>query len=67
MVKVERRQPVAIRKKTDKIDIHLWIEEGHLAILDRLAREYKISRAAVIAELLEDYNRTHPTKEKTND
>ena len=54
---------MAIRKKTDKIDIHLWIEEGHLAILDRLAREYKISRAAVIAELLEDYNRTHPTKE----
>lgn len=67
MVKVERRQSVAIRKKTDKIDIHLWIEEGHLAILDRLAKEYKISRAAVIAELLEDYSLTHPTKEETND
>lgn len=44
-------------KKTAKIDIHLWLEEKHLAILDALARQYQMSRAAVIAQLLEDYER----------
>jgi len=52
-----------LKPKTPKIDIHLWIEEKHLAILDQLARQYQMSRAGVIAELIEDYHRKHQTKE----
>jgi hypothetical protein len=49
-------------KKTAKIDVHIWLEEKHLAVLDRIASQYTMSRAAVIAQLLEDYQHTKETK-----
>lgn len=46
------------RKKTPKVDIHIWIEEGHLATLDQISRDYGTSRGGAIAALLEDYERS---------
>jgi predicted nucleic acid-binding protein len=64
MVKGRKETDMPFVKKTAKIDVHIWLEEKHLAILDRIASEYVISRAAVMAQLLEDYENTH--KEKTD-
>lgn len=50
------------RKKTPKVDIHIWIEEGHLATLDQISRDYGTSRGGAIAALLEDYERNKDTK-----
>lgn len=52
------------RKKSPKIDIHLWIEQDHLEALDRISREYGISRGAAIAALIEDYEEKQETKDE---
>lgn len=53
----------AFRKKGDRVDIHIWLEERHAAILDAIAKEYRISRAQVVAGLLDDYEEKPKTKE----
>ena len=42
-------------KQGDRVDIHIWLSERHVAVLDRLARQFELSRAKVIAGLIYDY------------
>lgn len=46
-------------KKTSKVDIHLWLEEEHVALIDDIARRYGMSRAAVITQFIKDYATNH--------
>lgn len=63
MVKAERGDDMPFVKKTSKIDIHLWLEEKHVEVIDDLARRYGMSRAAVIAQFIEDYATNHKDPE----
>ena len=51
------------RRKGDRVDIHIWLDERHRATLDAISREYGISRAQVVAGLLEEYEQRPKTKE----
>lgn len=55
----------AFRKKEDRVDIHIWLEVRHVATIDALARTYNLSRAQIIAGLIEEYEERMKSKEKT--
>lgn len=44
-----------LERTGDRVDIHIWLPERHVAVLDRLAKQFDMSRAKVIAGLLDDY------------
>lgn len=47
------------KKKSDRIDIHIWLPEDSVTILDAICKKYEMSRAAVISGLLEEYAANH--------
>ena len=55
------------KKKGDRIDIHIWLPEEEVAILDSICKEYEMSRAAVIAGLLQEYRNNHNHEGEQND
>lgn len=55
------------KKKTDRVDIHIWLPEDSVTILDAICKEYDMSRAAVIAGLLQEYADNHNPKDHSND
>ena len=46
-----------LERTGDRVDIHIWLPERHAAVLDRLAKQFDMSRAKVIAGLLDDYDK----------
>jgi hypothetical protein len=46
---------MAFKKKGDRVDVHIWLDVQHCATLDAIAKKYQISRAQVMAGLLEEY------------
>lgn len=55
----------AFRKKEDRVDVHIWLEVRHVATIDALAKSYNLSRAQIIAGLIEEYEERMKSKEKT--
>lgn len=51
------------KRKGDRVDVHIWLDVRHCATLDAIAAEYGLSRAAVIAGLLEEYEERMKSKE----
>lgn len=52
------------QKKGERIDMHLKLPEYHAQILDRICREFELSRAQVVADLLDDYLKREEEKGK---
>lgn len=50
-------------KKTERIDMHIWLSKRHAKLLDDICREYQISRPQVIATLLDDYEEKFKSRE----
>jgi hypothetical protein len=46
---------MVFKKKGDRVDVHIWLDVQHCATLDAIAKKYQISRAQVVAGLLEEY------------
>lgn len=52
------------QKKGERVDMHLKLPEYHAKILDRICREFELSRSQVVADLLDDYLKREEEKSR---
>lgn len=55
------------KKKGDRVDIHIWLPEEDVTILDAICKEFEISRATAVSGLLQEYATNHNPKDPKND